>query len=149
MILRIPLTLAIIDGMLVRVGGARYTIPMLSIRESFRPFRRRRLTLTPEGQEIVRVREDFFPVLRLHERFAKEPDSTELEDGILVLIESDGRGIALLVDEILGQQETVIKGLSDFLGDSGGRLRLHDPRRWRSELDPRRDAPDGRTRCLQ
>ncbi|PIE23079.1 MAG: chemotaxis protein CheA [Planctomycetota bacterium] len=119
LILRIPLTLAIIDGMLVRVGDARYTIPMLSIRESFRP-EEHQITLTPDGQEIVRVREEFFPVLRLHERFGRQPDSEELKDGILVLIENDGRGIAMLVDEILGQQETVIKGLSDFLGDSGG-----------------------------
>jgi two-component system chemotaxis sensor kinase CheA len=119
MTLRIPLTLAIIDGMLVRVGSARYTIPLNPIREAFRP-QADQVTLTPEGREIVRIRDEFFPVLRLHERFRIEPDSRDLVDGTLLLIEADGRGVALLVDQILGQQETVIKGLSDFLGESQG-----------------------------
>lgn len=118
-ILRIPLTLAIIDGMLVRVGSARYTIPMLAIRESVRP-EANWITVTPDGQETVRIRDDFFPVLRLHQRFRKTPDSDQIADGILILVESDRQVIALLVDEIVGQQETVIKGLSEFLGDSEG-----------------------------
>ena len=118
-ILRIPLTLAIIEGMLVRIGSARYTIPMLAIRESFRPAESW-VTVTPDGQESVRIRDDFFPVVRLHERFKKEPDTANLEEGIIVLVESDRHTVALFVDEILGQQETVIKGMSEFLGDSGG-----------------------------
>lgn len=118
-ILRIPLTLAIIEGMLIRVGNARYTIPLLTIRESFRPDRSW-ITVTPDGQEVVRIRNDFYPVLRLHERFRKTPDTTKIEEGILVLVEYDRRTIALFVDEILGQQETVIKGLSRFLGASAG-----------------------------
>jgi two-component system chemotaxis sensor kinase CheA len=118
-VMRIPLTMAIIEGMLVRVGSARYTVPMLAIRESFRP-EPGWITTTPDGQEAVRLREDFYPVLRLHERFAKPPDSPRLEDGILVLVEGEQQTIALFVDEILGQQETVIKGLSQFLVDSEG-----------------------------
>ncbi len=118
-VLRIPLTLAIIDGMLVRVGEARYTIPMLTIRESFRPDPSW-ITVTPDGQENVRIREDFYPVLRLHKRFNKPPDCERFEDGILILVEGDGQIIALFVDEILGQQETVIKGISGFLGDLKG-----------------------------
>ena len=118
-ILRIPLTLAIIDGMLVRVGEARYTIPILAIKESFRPDPSW-ITVTPDGQEIVRVRDDFYPVLRLHERFNKVPDYEKFEEGILILVEGDGQIIALFVDEILGQQEAVIKGISSFLGNSRG-----------------------------
>ena len=118
-ILRIPLTLAIIDGMLVRVGAARYTIPMLAIRESVRP-QPSWITVTPDGQETVRIRDDFFPILRLHERFNKEPDSRDFGDGILVLVDCDRQTIALFVDEILGQQETVIKGLSNLLSHSPG-----------------------------
>ncbi len=118
-ILHIPLTLAIIEGMLVRVGRQRYTIPLLSIRESFRP-EAGQVTLTPEKQEIVRVREELLPVLRLHEVFDKQPDCTELHEGILVVVESDGETFCVFADEILGQQETVIKGLSRFLGAARG-----------------------------
>ena len=118
-ILRIPLTLAIIEGMMVRVGEARYTIPLLAIRESLRP-EPTWITVTPDGQETVRIRDDFYPILRLHRRFNKTPDHLELHEGILVLVECDRRVIALFVDEILGRQETVIKGLSDYLGQSPG-----------------------------
>lgn len=118
-ILRIPLTLAIIDGMLVRVGSARYTIPMLAIRESVRP-EPSWITVTPDGLESVRIRDDFFPILRLHQRFNREPDTREFSEGILVLVDCDRRTIALFVDEILGQQETVIKGLADLPGHSAG-----------------------------
>jgi two-component system chemotaxis sensor kinase CheA len=118
-ILRIPLTLAIIEGMLVRVGQARYTIPLLVIRESFRPDRSQ-LHTTPEGDLVVRVRDDFHPVIRLSDRFRVKADFDDLEKGILIVVEDQGHTLAILVDEILGQQETVIKGLSHFLGTSRG-----------------------------
>lgn len=116
-LLRLPLTLAIIDGMLVRVGNARYTIPMLSIRESFRPTQEQ-ITRTPDQQEVVRLRDELIPVLRLHEIFDKEPDRERLEDGILIVVEDAGQTLCLFVDEVDGQQQTVIKGLSTYLGDA-------------------------------
>lgn len=116
--LRIPLTLAIIDGMLLRVGSARYTLPMLCIRESFRP-RPEQMTVTPDAQELVRVREELIPVLRLHKLFGTTPDSEHLHDGILVVVETGGQVVALFADEILGQQQTVIKGLSGYLSRAG------------------------------
>jgi len=112
--LQIPLTLAIIDGMLVRVGDARYTIPLLSIRESIRPLKAS-ITETPDGEEIVRIREDLIPVIRLHRLHGKTPQYSELWDGILVIVEEQGRKAAIFIDEILGQQQTVIKGLSQYL----------------------------------
>ncbi len=118
-ILRIPLTLAIIEGMMVRVGDARYTIPLLSIRESFRP-QQNWLTRSPDGQEVVRIRDEFYPLLRLSDRFKQASYRNSFEDCILILAESDHQLIALLVDEILGQQETVIKGLSHLLDDAKG-----------------------------
>ena len=66
--IRIPLTLAIIEGMVVRVGGNRYTIPISSIKESFRP-NPKQITSTPDGLEIVRIRGELQPVLRLHELY--------------------------------------------------------------------------------
>lgn len=117
--LRIPLTLAIIDGMLVRVGEAKCIVPILSIKEAFRP-QPDAITITPDNEELVRVRESFFPVVRLHELLSETPEYTDLQDGILIVLEYQGRSICLMVDEILGQQQTVIKGLSEYIGNVRG-----------------------------
>ncbi|HDR46742.1 MAG TPA: chemotaxis protein CheA, partial [Geoalkalibacter subterraneus] len=113
--LRIPLTLAIIDGMLVRIGQTKAILPTLAIREAFRP-REDALTITPDGDTLIRVRESFYPVLRLYEVLGKQPDSDQIKDGILITLENQDNRLCLLVDEILGQQQTVIKGLSDYIG---------------------------------
>lgn len=113
-ILRIPLTLAIIEGMLVRTGNSLYILPILSIKESFQPTPDK-ITVTPDGQEHVRVRENLLPVLRLHKLHNITPDNHELEKGILIVLETDNRNICLFVDELMGQQQTVIKGLSDYI----------------------------------
>ena len=117
--LQIPLTLAIIDGMLVRVGDSRYTIPLLSIRESLRPLPGS-ITMSPSGEEILRIREDLISVIRLHKIHHKTPQYENLTEGILVVVEEHGRRVAIFVDEILGQQQTVIKGLSSFLSTAEG-----------------------------
>lgn len=117
--LRIPLTLAIIDGMLVRVGTTTCIVPTLSILEAFRPTMDQ-ITITPEGDELARVRENFFPIIRLHEILGKEPDSRDLPNGILIVLEYQGFRFCLFVDEIVGQQQTVIKGLSEFIGNVAG-----------------------------
>ncbi len=117
--LRIPLTLAIIDGMIVRVGTTTCIVPTLSILEAFRP-EMSQITITPEGEELARVRENFFPIVRLHDILGKEPDSRELPDGILIVLEYQENRFCLFIDEILGQQQTVIKGLSDFIGNVPG-----------------------------
>jgi two-component system chemotaxis sensor kinase CheA len=118
-VLRIPLTLAIMEGMLIRVGSARYTIPILTIRETFQPDRNR-ITVTMDGQEVVRVREEIIPVIRLHELFQKEPDHTELDRGILIIVEYNRKKACLFVDEILEQYQTVIKGLPNYLENVQG-----------------------------
>ena len=118
-ILHIPLTLAIIDGMLLRVGRARYTVPILSIRETFRP-QRGDVTKTMDGQEVVRIRGQLLPVIRIHELYDCQADHLTLEDGLLVVIEAHGEEVCLFVDELIGQQQTVIKGLSGYIGDVPG-----------------------------
>jgi two-component system chemotaxis sensor kinase CheA len=115
--LRIPLTLAIIDGMMIRVGNSLFIIPILSIRESFCPTADA-VTITPDNHELVRIREHLFPVVRLHSVYGLTPDSDELDKGILVVVEAQGRNVCLFVDEIMGQQQTVIKGLSDYIAKS-------------------------------
>lgn len=117
--LRIPLTLAIIDGMMVRVGTTTCIVPTLSILEAYRP-EMDQITITPDGAELARVRENFFPIVRLHEILNKKPDSPQLSDGILIVLEYQDSRFCLFIDEILGQQQTVIKGLSDFIGNVPG-----------------------------
>nr|MBP7460111.1 chemotaxis protein CheA [Candidatus Delongbacteria bacterium] len=113
--LRIPLTLAIMDVMVVKVGHHRYAIPMLSICESFKAGAGS-ITVTMDGQEIVKVRDEIIPVIRLHELFNTHQPPSAIVQGILMIIESRGEKACLLVDDILGQQQTVIKGLSDYIG---------------------------------
>ena len=116
--MRIPLTMAIIDGMMVRVGKSLFIIPILSIRESICPASDS-ITITPDGHELVRIREYMHPVVRLHAAYDLIPDNYELDKGILVVVEAQGRNVCVFVDEIVGQQQTVIKGLSDFIVKKG------------------------------
>ncbi len=117
--LRIPLTLAIIDGMIVRVGTATCIVPTLAMLEAFRP-EMSQITITPDGDELAKVRDNFLPIVRLHDILGKKPDSHELADGILIVLEYQENRFCLFIDEILGQQQTVIKGLSDFIGNVPG-----------------------------
>jgi two-component system, chemotaxis family, sensor kinase CheA len=119
MILRIPLTLAIIDGMLVRVGKAQYTIPLLSIRESIQ-VEEDKITTTMDGQELVQVRNELIPVVRLYELHNIVPDSKNLHEGLLVIVEYRDESAGILIDEIIGEQQAVIKGLSNYVGNIKG-----------------------------
>ena len=106
----LPLTLAIIDGLLVGVGEERYIIPTLSVRESFRP-RPGMVSTVHERGEMVTVRGRQTPVLRLGRFLGSSSKITRAEDGIIVVVESGDTARGLLVDELLGKQEVVIKSL--------------------------------------
>ncbi|MCH7674109.1 chemotaxis protein CheA [candidate division KSB1 bacterium] len=114
-ILRIPLTLAIIDGMLIRVGRSLYIIPIIAIRETIKA-KYKDITTMMDGQEIINIRGNLYPIVRLHEFYGIEPSSTELTEGILMIVENAGRRFCLFVDELIGQQQIVIKGLSEYIG---------------------------------
>jgi two-component system chemotaxis sensor kinase CheA len=118
-ILRIPLTLAILDAMIVRVGTARYAIPIAAIRQSFRP-QTDVVSRTMDGLEMVQMHDEIIPVVRLHELFHREPDTTNLHEGTLIMLHSRMQTACLFVDEIVGQQQAVVKGLSDFIGKVQG-----------------------------
>ncbi len=118
-ILRIPLTLAIIDGMVINVGGSQYTIPISSIRQSFKA-REDQVTHTPDGLEIVKVRGELLPIVRLHELYNIKPMYEKLTDGLLIIVENNDNKCCLFVDELIGQQQIVIKGLSSYLGHVKG-----------------------------
>jgi len=123
--LRLPLTLAIIDGMVVRVGSQRYVIPTLAIEQSFRPDPTSCHRVMHDGR-MVEVRGRLLPVHRLEEAFDLERTNRPYEEGILVLVEAIGQRACLFVDEILGQQQVVIKNLGKALpptpGMSGGAI---------------------------
>lgn len=106
----LPLTLAIIDGLLVGVGEDRYIIPTLSVRESFRP-RPGMVSTVHERGEMVTVRGKQTPVLRLGRFLGSPSKATRPEDGIIVVVESGDTARGLLVDELIGKQEVVIKSL--------------------------------------
>ncbi len=117
--LRIPLTMAIMDGMLVQIGDNFYTIPLMSIKEFFQPTSDM-VTMTPDRQEIVCVRNELIPVIRLHNIYNITPLSTKLEEGILIIVESRGANFCFLVDNIVGQQQAVIKALPEYLSNVNG-----------------------------
>jgi len=108
----LPLTLAIIDGMLVGVGDDRYIIPTLSVRESFRP-RPGMVTTVHERGEVVSVRGRLTPLLRLGQHLGTPGRAVDPTDGIIVVVESGDAARGLLVDELLGKQEVVIKSLGE------------------------------------
>jgi two-component system chemotaxis sensor kinase CheA len=111
-ILRLPLTLAIIDGLILRVGAERYILPTLSVRESFHP-KSCSITSLPGGVELAEIRKELIPLLRLRDHFQIEETTDEAVPGILIVIESDGKKRCLLADELIGKQEIVIKNLGE------------------------------------
>ncbi len=117
--LRIPLTLAIIDGMLVQVGDRRYTIPLLSIQESV-TMSRGAVMVLPDGRELARIRQDFLPVVRLSRLHGIQATTDPYAEGILVAVQSGHTTFALHVDRLLGQRQTVIKALPDYLSHLKG-----------------------------
>lgn len=117
--LKIPLTTAIIDGMLMRVEDAVYAIPTLDIKESMQIDHSRTLDLM-DGQEVVRVREQLIPVIRLQEIHQTGGDLKPLDEGIVVITGTQDKAVGFLVDEIIGQQQLVIKSLPRYLGKLQG-----------------------------
>ena len=108
--IRLPLTLAILDGQLVRVGAHTYVISLVAIVETIQA-QKDRLNAVPGGAELFRLRDEYIPVVRLYEMFGVEPDSRAIEDGLLVVVEAEGRRFGVLVDDLLAQQQVVIKTL--------------------------------------
>jgi two-component system chemotaxis sensor kinase CheA len=108
--IRLPLTLAILDGQLVRVGREVYVVPLVSIVETIQ-IRREQVSSIAGSAELFRLRNEYIPIIRLYELFGIESDSTDLFRGLLTVVESDGRRVGILVDELLAQQQVVIKSL--------------------------------------
>ena len=123
--IRLPLTLAIIDGQIVRVGKERYIIPIGSIIHSFRPAKGQVQSIQ-RSAEVVMVSNELLPIIRLNKHFNIQPQSDDICDCLLVVVEADGKKCCFLVDDLLGQQQVVIKslgeGLGKVMGVSGGAI---------------------------
>jgi two-component system, chemotaxis family, sensor kinase CheA len=108
--IRLPLTLAILEGQVLRVGKEIYVASLVSIIETVQSTRDN-LSCVAGRTELFKHRTDYLPIIRLHDLFGIEPDSRDIADGLLVVLEADGRRVAMLVDELLAQQQVVIKSL--------------------------------------
>jgi len=112
--MRIPLTLAIMDGMGIRVGRSIYTIPITAIRESFKAGEGEVFT-DPDGLEMIMVRGECLTILRLHKLFGIETPVTEIHEGIVIIVENAKRTLCLFADELIGEQQVVVKALPRYL----------------------------------
>lgn len=112
--LRIPLTLAIIDGMNIRVGQSRFTLPMNAIRESLRA-KEANVIFEPDGTEMLMIRGSCYPVRRLHRRYKVEKAVESISGGIIVMVEYDRRMVCVLADELLGEQQVVVKAMPEYI----------------------------------
>ena len=117
--LSFPLTMAIIDGMIVRVGSERYIIPTTAIRQLLRPVEESYNNIVGKG-ETINVMGNLLPLVRLYKIFGMEPEHKNPWEAIVVVVEGENRSKCLLVDEILGEEEVVIKSLGESLKTSKG-----------------------------
>jgi two-component system chemotaxis sensor kinase CheA len=108
--IRLPLTLAILEGQMLRVGKEIYVASLVSIIETVQS-KRQDLSCVAGRTELFKHRSDYLPIIRLYDLFGIEPDSRDITDGLLVVLEAEGRRVAMLVDELLAQQQVVIKSL--------------------------------------
>ena len=123
--LKLPLTLAIIDGLVVSVGEERYVLPIFAVREMLRPTED--MISTVQGRsEMALVRGSLLPIVRLHQRFNVQPRSLAPWESLLIVAESRDKRFCLLVDDLLGKQEVVIKSLGETMqgisGVAGGAI---------------------------
>ncbi len=106
----LPLTLAIFDGMLIKTGGEIYILPLLAVVESLQPNPNQIYEITG-NERVIFVRDEYLPLICLHELFGINPQFSNPEDGMVVVVEGLGRKAALLVDSLLGQQQIVVKNI--------------------------------------
>ena len=114
MIMKIPLTLAIIDGIVMEVGKSSFVVETGSVKEFMRA-NPEMLVMKPDGQELVMVRGECYPVLRIGDWYKLTDYTADLDRGMFVLVETEGQTICLLVDTLVGKQEIVVKPIPDYI----------------------------------
>lgn len=115
-IIKIPLSLSIVDGMEVSVGNSIFTIPISYIKESFK-LRPNQILRDTDGREMIMIRGECYPLIRLYELYDLDGAVTDLYSGIIILVESDGKCACLLADELIGEQQVVVKPFPPLLNN--------------------------------
>ncbi len=113
-IIKIPLTLAIIDGMEITCGDLVFCVPISTIRESFK-VESSQLLRDTSGNDMIMLRGICYPILRMHEKFHIDTEVTKLEDGILLLVETDNKSMCIFADKLIGEQQVVVKPFPKYL----------------------------------
>ncbi|MFT5519872.1 MAG: two-component system chemotaxis sensor kinase CheA [Enterobacterales bacterium] len=108
--IRLPLTLAILDGQLIRVGDQTYIIPLMSVNESLQ-IKEELISCVGGELDLYQLREDYVPIINVANEFGFENDTNEMDESLLVVVEGENQQVGLLVDELLTQQQVVIKSL--------------------------------------
>ena len=117
--LKLPLTLAMLDGLVVGVGTERFIVPLFAMREMFRPAAGTVSTVQGKA-EVALVRGDLLPVTRLYRKFALQPRTTDPYTSLFLVTELDGRRRCLMVDDLIGKQEVVIKSIGEVFQNARG-----------------------------
>ena len=112
--IKIPLTLAIIDGMTIKVGKSAFTIPVTSIRQSF-IIKKEDIIKDLDNQEMILIRGECYSILKLHELYNIKTDIVNIEDGIVIMVEDQGKTKCIFADRLIGEQQVVIKALPDYI----------------------------------
>lgn len=114
MIMKIPLTLAIIDGIVMKVGKSAFVVETNIVKE-FMQAKEEMLVMKPDGQELVMVRGECYPVLRVGEWYQLSDYKADIENGMFVLVQVEGQMVCLFVDSLVGKQEIVVKPIPDYI----------------------------------
>jgi two-component system chemotaxis sensor kinase CheA len=120
--IRIPLTLAILAGIEINVGANCYIVPTLNIKESFKSSPSDIIT-DPDGHEMILFRGECYPIVRLHRLFRVETKCETLSDGIMIMVEDEGRMVGLFADDLVGEQQIVVKPIPPFITKRIGQIR--------------------------
>ena len=115
-IIKIPLSLSIVDGMEISVGNSIFTIPINSIRNSFK-VQPSQLVKDTTGKEMVMVYGECYPLIRLYQLYDLKPNTENVFDGIVILVETDGKSACIFADELIGEQQVVLKPFPALLGN--------------------------------
>jgi two-component system chemotaxis sensor kinase CheA len=112
--IKIPLTLAIVDGMTIKVGNSSFTIPVTSIRQSF-IIKKENIINDLDNKEMILIRGECYSILRLHELYDIKTTVENIEDGIVIMVEDQGKAKCIFADKLIGEQQVVIKALPDYI----------------------------------
>lgn len=114
MLLKIPLTLAIIDGIVMQVGKSNFVIQTDVVKE-FVGVTKDMMVKQPNGEECVMIRGDIYPVMRLGEWYNLEDYCEDIEEGMMLILEIEGKRVCMFVDRLIGKQEIVVKPIPSYV----------------------------------